>query len=947
MLKKLEKMNEDLRNWFNPKHPDGGWKRINSKGEVVGPCARKSNSESKPKCMSNKKRRQLSKKQRAAAVKAKRRHDPVADRAGKGGKPINVSNFGKGRISEAMEYLEEKNVPTNPELWSKAKSLARSKFDVYPSAYANGWAAKWYKKHGGGWKKGGKKHKKMNEEYGIYDRKKKDFVVSANPNTQGQPLTFRRASDATSMINAQPNKEDLLVKQMQGGTRGSGMPVVLDVSQSAILTEALKYFNKSQRRKLLGEDHVAIESGEMVDDEGQMAANQLDTIQHAIDRLRGRIKGKKQQLPAWVQSKITKATDGIDTVADYMSSDSEEQLNEIFGKIVGAVKRMVGAKPKPETMQDMILQGRTREEALADTDAIALRMMKNKPETQTPRAPRGPTRGQVVADSIKKHGAKRTIERLRAIGRTELADATEREVIKNPEKYGATVRVPPSTLPRGNPEDPTPIRYGIQESQYLNLYYKNKRKFLKYNRQKNQGSRLDKTGFPALLTPAEIEIREKLIRQIRDDEHRGVVWDGTGRPQITGPRTVRIQNKRGGFINVTLPPALRDTHYGQVTSDNVEQIAAQREADHRKAMEVLRGMEQEGPAGSAFRARQNIPPVRYGIQESTSPLNFFYNNQSKKLIEMAQGRKESDAEYRDRLLGHVDAGRFSELKDTHDRIHAGINFLKRVGEEDRTSRPLVIRVKGDQKHARAMTVTGISGSRIVGRPMGAGGRAASHKHDVYTRPRDIIGIHKGFYSSMKPEHLHVLNSIFADETWTALEEETKKPFKGFKKGKNHPEGGLSRAEARRQGIHAGIETKREAQKKGGFGKLSGKTQKRRKSFCSRMCGMKRRRTSAKTARDPKSKINAALRVWGCRCESYNPTCDVCDYEKQLLMHEEVVNKKNKGTMTKGEISRRDDVAKKTKPQPIKGDTDEESKHRIATYIVLRSRGGAKKKKAKK
>ena len=39
-LKKVE-MKEDLRNWFNPKHPDGGWKRINSKGEAVGPCARK------------------------------------------------------------------------------------------------------------------------------------------------------------------------------------------------------------------------------------------------------------------------------------------------------------------------------------------------------------------------------------------------------------------------------------------------------------------------------------------------------------------------------------------------------------------------------------------------------------------------------------------------------------------------------------------------------------------------------------------------------------------------------------------------------------------------------------------------------------------------------------------------------------------------------------------
>ena len=101
----------------------------------------------------------------------------------------------------------------------------------------------------------------------------------------------------------------------------------------------------------------------------------------------------------------------------------------------------------------------------------------------------------------------------------------------------------------------------------------------------------------------------------------------------------------------------------------------------------------------------------------------------------------------------------------------------------------------------------------------------------------------------------------------------KKPYKGFKKGKNHPEGGLSRAEARRQGIHAGIETKDEAKRKGGFNKLSKKTQKRRKSFCARMCGMKRRRTSSKTARDPKSKINAALRVWGCRCgtnESYEP-----------------------------------------------------------------------------
>ena len=48
--------------------------------------------------------------------------------------------------------MAKKNMPTKPALWSAAKSQARSKFDVYPSAYANAWAVKKYKSMGGGWK---------------------------------------------------------------------------------------------------------------------------------------------------------------------------------------------------------------------------------------------------------------------------------------------------------------------------------------------------------------------------------------------------------------------------------------------------------------------------------------------------------------------------------------------------------------------------------------------------------------------------------------------------------------------------------------------------------------------------------------------------------------------------------------------------------------------------
>lgn len=44
---------------------------------------------------------------------------------------------------------------------------------------------------------------------------------------------------------------------------------------------------------------------------------------------------------------------------------------------------------------------------------------------------------------------------------------------------------------------------------------------------------------------------------------------------------------------------------------------------------------------------------------------------------------------------------------------------------------------------------------------------------------------------------------------------------------------------------------------------TGKRASRRKSFCSRMGGMKKRLTSAKTANDPDSRINKALRRWNC------------------------------------------------------------------------------------
>lgn len=171
-------LSEDLRKWFKQK-----WVRMDTKGNIKGDCAREPG-EGKPKCLPQAKAHALGKEGRAAAASRKRREDPNPERRGA---PINVATEGveeacwtgytqkglkkkgdhmvpncvpeeldipvlEGEEEWVMKVLDEKNVPTSPDKWARAKAAAKSKFAVYPSAYANAWASKKYKSMGGGWK---------------------------------------------------------------------------------------------------------------------------------------------------------------------------------------------------------------------------------------------------------------------------------------------------------------------------------------------------------------------------------------------------------------------------------------------------------------------------------------------------------------------------------------------------------------------------------------------------------------------------------------------------------------------------------------------------------------------------------------------------------------------------------------------------------------------------
>jgi hypothetical protein len=80
--------------------------------------------------------------------------------------------------------------------------------------------------------------------------------------------------------------------------------------------------------KKIQEDHKEIASGKKKDDEGYMARLELDSIERSIKNLRKVIKSSDTQLPAWVQSKITRAADYIDSATEYLQGDQELDENK-------------------------------------------------------------------------------------------------------------------------------------------------------------------------------------------------------------------------------------------------------------------------------------------------------------------------------------------------------------------------------------------------------------------------------------------------------------------------------------------------------------------------------------------------------------------------------------------------------------------------------------------
>lgn len=100
---------------------------------------------------------------------------------------------------------------------------------------------------------------------------------------------------------------------------------------------AHREYERAQKKARLKENHIAINNGTELDDEGAMALGQLDEIELYIQMLRGTIKSPDYQLPGWVQAKLALATHNLNAAAMYLRTNYEEIEHKTFSQHIKEV----------------------------------------------------------------------------------------------------------------------------------------------------------------------------------------------------------------------------------------------------------------------------------------------------------------------------------------------------------------------------------------------------------------------------------------------------------------------------------------------------------------------------------------------------------------------------------------------------------------------------------
>ena len=211
------------------------------------------------------------------------------------------------------------NKPNNPSLWSRAKSLAKQKFDVYPSAYANGWAAKWYKSKGGTWRKA---------EYGM---EVMENGGTNNPGFEALPEYVQ----AKILSNMAAGGERMPPEIARARFAAAGNLDQMDdygYAYGGYIPEMMGYGGAAQQAaiaiamKKAGKKPKSMKDGG--EPNGEMALGQMAAVQDKMKKLLQFVK-PNDNLDPWIASKLAVMDHSADAITDYMMYGPEADEMEM------------------------------------------------------------------------------------------------------------------------------------------------------------------------------------------------------------------------------------------------------------------------------------------------------------------------------------------------------------------------------------------------------------------------------------------------------------------------------------------------------------------------------------------------------------------------------------------------------------------------------------------
>ena len=231
-------------------------------------------------------------------------------------------------LEESIMNLTEKNTPTDPSKWAYYKAQAKKKFDVYPSAYANGWAAKKYKAAGGGWEKS-------------KSESVKESVMSTLDLLKGE------SSDLKEFLKKVLSDSDFK-----------------DFKNDKEFHKFLKDFYINENMNEDTDIGHTDDEPDMLSSDLSVIARYASELEEMMDELSS--KGTEIDLPHWWQAKIIKAKDYLVGAKHYLraeledgvteSSDgaSEEEEYEFHKKLDTLVHNTFGKRSDEEKMNEAI-----------------------------------------------------------------------------------------------------------------------------------------------------------------------------------------------------------------------------------------------------------------------------------------------------------------------------------------------------------------------------------------------------------------------------------------------------------------------------------------------------------------------------------------------------------------------------------------------------------------